>query len=98
MARGPARDGGPGDPRAVRMSYDPATAPLPYGTTSGDPYRNYPEDDPYPQDDPYPDDQGHGDHDGYQDGLDEGGYLPGRPYRAAAGGCFAGSSASRWPW
>ena len=81
MARGPARDGGPGDPRAVRMSYDPATAPLPYGTTSGDPYRSYPEDDPYPQDDPYPDYQGHGDQDGYPDDLDEGGYLPGRPYR-----------------
>ncbi len=48
MARGPAREGGPGDPRAVRMNYDPQTAPLPYGTTSGDPYRNYPDEDPYP--------------------------------------------------
>jgi membrane peptidoglycan carboxypeptidase len=84
MARGPAPEGGPGDPRAVRMSYDPAAAPLPYGTTSGDPYRNYPEDDPYPRDDQYPDSQGHGDHvdhGGYQDDLDEDGYLPGRPYR-----------------
>jgi penicillin-binding protein 1A len=63
------------------MSYDPATAPLPYGTTSGDPYRNYPEDDPYQEDDPYPDDQGHGDYDGYRDDLDEDGYLRGRPYR-----------------
>jgi len=84
MARGPAREGGPGDPRAVRMSYDPATAPLPYGTTSGDPYRSYPQDDPYPEDDPYPDYRGHGAdgaYDGYRDDPDEDGYLPGRPYR-----------------
>jgi membrane peptidoglycan carboxypeptidase len=86
MARGPAREGGPGDPRAVRMSYDPQTAPLPYGTTSGDPYRNYPDDDPYPEDDPYPDyaDHGdHGDHGDYGDDRDypDDAYLPGRPYR-----------------
>jgi len=84
MARGPAREGGPGDPRAARMSYDPATAPLPYGTTSGDPYRNYPEDDPDPEDDPYPDYQDHGaygDYGGYRDDPGEDGYGPGRPYR-----------------
>jgi membrane peptidoglycan carboxypeptidase len=75
MARGPAREGGPADPRAARMSYDQATAPLPYGTTSGDPYRKYPEDDPYP------DYQDHGDYGGYRDEPDEDGYLPGRPYR-----------------
>ena len=80
MARGPAREGGPGDPRAVRMNYDPQTAPLPYGTTSGDPYRNYPDDAPYPDDDPYPD---YGDDGGYTGHGDYpgGGYLPGRSYR-----------------
>jgi membrane peptidoglycan carboxypeptidase len=77
MARGPAREGGPGDPRAVRMNYDPQTAPLPYGTTSGDPYRNYPEDAPYPDDYPYPDDED--DNVGYRDHPDEGDYAPGRP-------------------
>ncbi len=89
MARGPARKGGPGDPRAARMSYDPQTAPLPYGTTSGDPYRNYPDDGPYRDDGPcaddgpyagdgeYPDDRD--DDDMYRDDPDDGGYLPGRP-------------------
>ena len=48
MAGGPAREGGPGDPRVARMDYDPQTVPLPYGTTSGDPYRNYPDDGPDP--------------------------------------------------
>lgn len=48
MAGGPGREGGPGDPRVARMDYDPQTVPLPYGTTSGDPYRNYPDDGPYP--------------------------------------------------
>lgn len=85
MARGPARKGGPGDPRAVRMNYDPQTAPLPYGTTSGDPYRNYPQDDPYPEDNPYPDFSDHGDYrdngdnGDYRDYPDDAGYLPGRP-------------------
>ena len=41
MARGPARKGGPTDPRVMRVHYDPQTMPLPYGTTSGDPYRTY---------------------------------------------------------
>ena len=84
MARGPAPEGGPGDPRAARMSYDPATAPLPYGTTSGDPYRNYPEDDPDPEDDPYPDYQdhgGYGDYGRYRDDPGEDGYGSGLPYR-----------------
>ncbi|HUY45705.1 MAG TPA: biosynthetic peptidoglycan transglycosylase [Streptosporangiaceae bacterium] len=43
-ARGPAWEGGPGDPgdpQAARLGYDPQTAPLPYGTTSGDPYGDY---------------------------------------------------------
>ncbi|MCW2907355.1 MAG: putative Transglycosylase [Actinomycetia bacterium] len=78
MARGAAGEGGPGDPRAVRMSYDPQTAPLPYGTTSGDPYRNYPDDNPCPDDDPDPD---HGDYGDYRDYPDDDAYLPGRPYR-----------------
>src|ERR1035438_3689223 len=77
MARGPAREGGPSDPRAMRMNYDPQTTPLPYGTTSGDPYRNYPDDDP--DDGLYPDYRD--DYAGYRDYPDEGGYLPGRPYR-----------------
>ncbi len=86
MARGPAREGGPGDPREMRMNYDPQTAPLPYGTTSGDPYRNYPDDAPYPDDDPYPDEDPYpddGDDGGYpgQGDYPGGGYLPGRPYR-----------------
>jgi penicillin-binding protein 1A len=59
------------------MNYDPQTAPLPYGTTSGDPYRNYPDDAPYPDDDPDPDYQD--DSSGYLDYPDEGGYRPGRP-------------------
>ena len=71
MARGPGREGGPGDPRAVRMSYDPQTAPLPYGATSGDPYRNYPDDAPYPG---YGDDEGYPGQRDYPD-------LPGQPYR-----------------
>jgi len=83
MARGPARKGGPGDPRAVRMNYDPQTAPLPYGTTSGDPYRNYPDDAPYPDDEPYPDDATYPDDEddyaGYRDHPDEGDYAPGWP-------------------
>ena len=94
MARGPAREGGPGDPRAVRMNYDPQTAPLPYGTTSGDPYRNYPDDAPYPDDDPYPDDggyTGHGDYPG-------GGYLPAGRTGGAAGGWSAGCWGSCWRW
>jgi membrane peptidoglycan carboxypeptidase len=37
-ARGPAWEGGPGDPPAAQMGYDPQTAPLPYGSTPGDPY------------------------------------------------------------
>ncbi len=83
MARGPARKGGPGDPRAVGMNYDPQTAPLPYGTTSGDPYRNYPDDAPYPDDEPYPDDATYPDDEddyaGYRDHPDEGDYAPGWP-------------------
>jgi len=35
-ARGPVWEG---DPAPPRPGYDPQTAPLPYGTTSGDPYR-----------------------------------------------------------
>ena len=85
MARGPAREGGPGDPRAMRINYDPQTAPLPYGTTSGDPYRNYPDDAPYPDDDADADDDAYADYRddyaGYRDYPDEDGYLPGRPYR-----------------
>jgi membrane peptidoglycan carboxypeptidase len=45
-ARGPAWEG---DPAAARLGYDPQTAPLPYGVTSGDPYRDtapYPDQDP----------------------------------------------------
>jgi Transglycosylase len=44
--RGPAWEG---DPAAARLGYDPQTAPLPYGVTSGDPYRDtapYPDQDP----------------------------------------------------
>jgi membrane peptidoglycan carboxypeptidase len=70
------------------MNYDPQTAPLPYGITSGDPYRNYPDegpyqdetphpdDDPFPGDDPYPANQD--DYSGYRDYPDDGGYRPGR--------------------
>jgi penicillin-binding protein 1A len=68
------------------MNHDPPTAPLPYGTTSGDPYRSYPDDDahfpddaPYPDDDPYPDDQD--DYSGYRDYPDDGRSRPGRPVR-----------------
>jgi membrane peptidoglycan carboxypeptidase len=70
MAGGAAREGGPGDRRVARIDYDPQTVPLPYGTTSGDPYRNYADDGPYP---------------GYRDGgrsgedPDEDYYLPGWP-------------------
>jgi hypothetical protein len=70
MAGGPAREGGPGDPRVARIGYDPQTVPLPYGTTSGDPYRNYPDDGPYP---------GYGDGGRYGENPDEDYYLPGRP-------------------
>jgi len=63
------------------MSYDPQTAPLPYGTTSGDPYRNYPDDNPCPDDDPYPDHGDHGDYRDYRDYPDDDAYLPGGPYR-----------------
>jgi penicillin-binding protein 1A len=35
-ARGPVWEG---DPAPPRLGYDPQTAPLPYGATSGDPYR-----------------------------------------------------------
>ena len=80
MARGPAREGGPGDPWAVRMNYDPQTAPLPYGTTSGDPYRNYPDDDTYPDGYPSPEYGGPGDYPGHGDDPGRG-YLPPRPYR-----------------
>ena len=45
-ARGPAWEG---DPAAARLGYDPQTAPLPYGVTSGDPYR---ETAPYLDQDP----------------------------------------------
>jgi membrane peptidoglycan carboxypeptidase len=70
MAGGPAREDGLGDPRIARIDYDPQTIPLPYGATSGDPYRNYPDDGPHP---------------GYRNGgpygqdPDEDYYLPGRP-------------------
>ena len=37
-ARGPAWEGGPGDPPAARLGFDPQTAPLPHGTTPGNPY------------------------------------------------------------
>jgi len=70
MARGPAREGGPGDRRVARIDYDPQTVPLPYGTTSGDPYRNYPDDGPYP---------GYGDGGRYGEDPDEDYYLPGWP-------------------
>jgi penicillin-binding protein 1A len=72
-ARGPAWEGGPGDrhgpgePEPARLGFDPRTAPLPYGTTSGDPYGDYA--GPY-------EDYGGG-HDGYG-GVDEpGGPGPG---------------------
>ena len=87
MAGGPAREGGPGDPRVARMDYDPQTVPLPYGTTSGDPYRNYPDDGPYP---------GYGDGGPYGQDPDGDYYLPGRPLPPPAGGCCAGSWASCW--
>jgi len=48
-ARGPAWEGGPADPAAARMRYDPRTAPLPYGAGSGDPDRDTA---PYPGRDP----------------------------------------------
>ncbi len=70
MAGGPGREGGPGDPRVARMDYDPQTVPLPYGTTSGDPYRNYADDGPYP---------GYGAGGPYGQDPDEDYYLPGRP-------------------
>jgi membrane peptidoglycan carboxypeptidase len=70
MAGGPAREGGPGDRRVARIDYDPQTVPLPYGTTSGDPYRNYPDDGPYP---------GYGDGGRYGEDPDEDYYLPGWP-------------------
>ena len=70
MAGGPGRDGGPGDPRVARMDYDPQTVPLPYGTTSGDPYRNYPDDGPYP---------GYGPGGPYGQDPDGDYYRPGRP-------------------
>lgn len=70
MAGGPGRDGGPGDPRVARMDYDPQTVPLPYGTTSGDPYRNYPDDGPYP---------GYGPGGPYGQDPDGDYYHPGRP-------------------
>ncbi len=61
-ARGPAWEG---DPAAARLGYDPQTAPLPYGVTSGDPYR---ETAPYLDQDP----------DGYGPaGYGPGGYGPG---------------------
>ena len=47
-ARGPAWEG---DPAAARLGYDPQTAPLPHGVTSGDPYRDtapYPDPDQDP--------------------------------------------------
>ena len=47
-ARGPAWEG---DPAAARLGYDPQTAPLPHGVTSGDPYRDtapYPDQDQDP--------------------------------------------------
>ena len=69
-AGGPARDGGPGDPRVARIDYDPQTVPLPYGTTSGDPYRNYADDGPYP---------GYGDAGHYREDPDQDYYPPARP-------------------
>ena len=71
-AGGPGREGGPGDPRVARMDYDPQTVPLPYGTTSGDPYRNYPDEGPYP---------GYGAGGPYGQDPDGDYSLPGRPYR-----------------
>jgi membrane peptidoglycan carboxypeptidase len=52
------------------MDYDPQTVPLPYGTTSGDPYRNYADDGSHP---------GYGP--GGPSGEDPDGdyYRPGRP-------------------
>ena len=70
MAGGPGREGGPGDPRVARMDYDPQTVPLPYGTMSGDPYRNYPDDGPYP---------GYGADGPYGQDPDGDYHLPGRP-------------------
>jgi membrane peptidoglycan carboxypeptidase len=70
MAGGPGRDSGPGDPRVARIDYDPQTVPLPYGTTSGDPYRNYPDDGPYP---------GYGPGGPYGQDPDGDYYRPGRP-------------------
>jgi membrane peptidoglycan carboxypeptidase len=52
------------------MDYDPQTVPLPYGTTSGDPYRNYPDDGPYP---------GYGPGGPYGEDPDGDYYRPGRP-------------------
>ena len=69
-AGGPAREGGPGDPRVARVGYDPQTVPLPYGTTSGDPYRNYPDDGPGP---------GYAAGGAYGEYTDQDDYLPGPP-------------------
>jgi membrane peptidoglycan carboxypeptidase len=52
------------------MDYDPQTVPLPYGTTSGDPYRNYPDDGPY---------RGYGPGGPYGQDPDGDYYRPGRP-------------------
>jgi penicillin-binding protein 1A len=62
-ARGPAWEG---DPAAAGLGYDPQTAPLPYGVTSGEPYQNTA---PYPDQDP----GGYG-----PPGYDPGGYRPPR--------------------
>jgi membrane peptidoglycan carboxypeptidase len=70
MAGGPARKDGPGNPRVARIDYDPQTVPLPYGTTSGDPYRNYPDDGPDP---------GYRDGGSYGEDPGEDYYLPSRP-------------------
>ena len=75
MAGGPGREGGPGDPRVARMDYDPQIVPLPYGTKSGDPYRNYPDDGPCP---------GYGAGGPYGQDPDGDYDLPGRPPTAAA--------------
>jgi penicillin-binding protein 1A len=81
-ARGPAWEGGtgdrhgPGEPQPARLGYDPQTAPLPYGTTSGDPYGDYAG--------PYGDYAGgHGGYggDGYPDERDPGGWAAPRRRR-----------------
>jgi penicillin-binding protein 1A len=62
---GPADRHGPGERQPARLGYDPQTAPLPYGTTSGDPYGGYAG--------PYGDyGGGHGGYEGVAD--------PGEPY------------------